>query len=186
MRWTCLAVGVLASVAWVTGETPRSGDTMPGNTPLNIAGAAGGDLLREALVPKNWIMEQHAGAVAVLSNADNALRVKVERPGTSDWHVQMYMVPPELKAPGRYTLEFVMRADAPRKIPFAVTRHAPPYSGYVGTAIAVDTGWKRYKVKFTLKELLPGLTRVPVFHVGNTTGAIWIRSMSLTGPEPVE
>lgn len=141
------------------------------------------NLLRNPLEPTAWTLTQSSGAKASLSKSGEDLKLVVEKAGTEDWHVEMFELTTDLKTPGTYTLDVAMRADSPRRIPFTVQGSTYPFTKLVPvTDINIDTQLKRYRVRFKIENTPSGELRAPVFLFGGSTGTVWLRPISLTGP----
>jgi len=202
---------VWISDVWVgTGRPPPIGPTVPGAVVPPVGGVppvippAGGvplvippgptvpaaivptvaipTLLPNPLEPRSWRLEQHAGAIARVEQRDGILNVSVDQASHASEHLLIYLLP-EIVSPGAYTLEMIMRADPPRTVPFAVTRHATPTDILVPlTSISVDDQWKRYRIRFAIQGTSPGDVRLPVLQIGDTRGNLQLQEITLTGP----
>jgi hypothetical protein len=169
----------LKDISFSDGSSPAQ----PTPTQVPVPTQSPQNLLHDPLNPASWSVLLHSGAKATLSRSDEDLKLVVERPGTADWHVEFFQATTDFRTPGKYTLEVAMRADRPRKVPFAVLLNASPYTPLVpATDINVGTEMKRYKIQFRLDKIPNGELRAPQFTFGASAGTIWLRPISLTGP----
>jgi hypothetical protein len=181
IRVPMFILGEATGTVWIKNISMREASA---TSEPAVAAASDGNLLGNAMEPSSWALQQFSGAKATLTKSNGELRLQIDKTGTENWHIQFYMMPAELKTPGHYTLKITMRADAPRKISFYASEDTAPYAQLLPpTVIAVDGQWKQYTIKFPLKSLAAGKTRLPQFLLGTSTGTFSFRSISLTGPE---
>lgn len=132
--------------------------------------------------PASWMLEQHEGAAADIRQEDGCLRVDVKRSGSERWHVQLFQ-PGKGLAPGKtYVLRFQVKASTPRKTTIITVQGAnEPWQVLGGMAeVDIATSWKQYALKFTVNSDASGPMRAPLFQLGDTQGAVWLRNLTLT------
>lgn len=141
--------------------------------------ASAEELLRDPMDPHSWHFEPNSDTKATMVTDSGGLRIDVTQASPDRWHVQLYQMPPALSA-GTYTLTLTMRASAPRKVGFLIQHDGDPYELLIPpTDLQATTDWKQYKIQFALSKVFPDKTRAPALQIGDATGTLFIRSMSL-------
>lgn len=131
-----------------------------------------------------WILEEHAGARAVVLETDRGLRLSVRRPGTADWHVQLYRRDVGLEAGDCYLLRYRIRSGPGRFYSVGATADGEDHRGvglwHDGEA---RRGWREVEIPFRAVDPIPGRTRLPNFQFGRARGSFWIDGVELEALE---
>lgn len=170
----------LADVVLVEGARPSL-------EPLAPSPPAGVNLLVRPDDVNFWVLFQNDPGQARLTNENKALRVEVIRldEAKTDWHVQAFLVS-DLEEGRSYTLRFLAKADAARRLPVLGAIDYGDY-GNIGLreTVALTTAWKTYTLSFVAKNVVAGHNKAPTFALGEQTGVVWIANVSLTPGPPV-
>lgn len=183
VRMPMFQMGDTAGTVWIKdvsvtdGKEPAGTPQAPAPTPAQPVGK---ELLTAPLDAASWTFKTHSGARGSLRTENGMLRVDVEQAGTEAWHVEFHQIPKDLVEGRAYMLTIAARATAPRKLTFCAQQDPQPNEVLLPhTALNVGTEWKQYRLKFTMKKVIPNQTRLPLLQVGETPGTVYIRAISL-------
>jgi len=101
--------------------------------------------------------------------------------GKNDWEAQVYFRPPDFQPQATYELKFEARADDDRTIVIygGMADGAYEPAGLDRKEIQVGTQFKAYSATFTSTNPRRQRVNVPSFLLGNQTGSVWIRNVTL-------
>ena len=99
-----------------------------------------------------WYLEQHQGAKASVSPADQSsdsakgpgLRLMVDRPGSEGWHVQLTQTDLSVAKEKCYTISFRAKADSPRRMVAALSQAHAPWEALATVNLNLTTEWNEY------------------------------------------
>jgi hypothetical protein len=140
---------------------------------------AAANLLKKTDDVSSWRLEQHEEAKAAISAADGAIVFDVTKEDGTDWHVQAFQTPVDLKDGQMYVITFKAKADADRtaKVQAGIDVDDWHIIG-LDEEISLGKEWKNYEYKFTANETKPMKNRVG-FVVGNAKGKVYVKDLVL-------
>ncbi len=124
-----------------------------------------------------WVLQKNS-SVAVLTRADNSLKVTIDNGGTEGWHVQLVKTGIKLTSGKQYRFSVKAKAETARSATSYIGMNVSPwsaYSGYNGISLA-DT-FKVYSFIFTMNTT-DNSSRI-VFDLGNSTSDVTITEVKL-------
>jgi hypothetical protein len=127
-----------------------------------------------------WTHDALADLRVTFSAENDALRVDIPQIDTTDYHVQCYFHPVQLKEGAQYRIRFEAKAsnEFVMKLQSLSEWRGFPNSG-LDTKVALVTQWVPYSFTFTAHGLNNRTARVPVFLMGTNTGTVWIKNVVL-------
>jgi hypothetical protein len=112
-------------------------------------------------------------------------RLDVAQADGTDWHVSFWAPGRSLTAGTTYALRFRARADRERQLSLGAQKDKAPWNSYgLSRQVTLGPAWRDYEVTFTASASAPADARIQ-FHVGATTGTVWLDDVSLrpAGPD---
>ena len=141
--------------------------------------AAAGNLLKPTADARNWRLEQHEQAKATVAAADGALAFDVTASDDTDWHVQAFQTPLDLKDNQAYTVTFSAKADADRSIKVQAGIDEDDWHTIgLDEEVAVGKAWKAYEYTFTATDTRAMKNRFG-FVLGSAKGKVWVKDVVL-------
>jgi hypothetical protein len=125
----------------------------------------------------NWRLEQHEEAKATITAAEGAIVFDVTKEDGTEWHVQAFQTPVDLKDGQAYVVTFQAKADAERTAKVQAGIDVDDWHT-VGLDEEVTLGkeWKKYEYKFTAADTKPMKNRIG-FVVGNAKGKVYVKDL---------
>jgi len=142
-------------------------------------------LIPKASNPRAWRMTAYESAASSLvKESDGSLRATVVKTGSQGWHAELYIGGLRLVEGGSYTLSFKARADAARSYAVGALLDESPYNA-TGPSFRIDVSpeFKEFSFTFTATRCDGKRSRAPYIPMGLIKGTLWIKDVSLTGPE---
>ena len=139
--------------------------------------AATDNVLKPTADVKNWRLEQHEEAKATIAAADGAVVFDVTNEDGTDWHVQAFQTPVDLKNDVEYRVTFKAKADAERAVKVQAGIDEDDWH-VVGLDEEVTLGkeWKEYEYKFTATDTRAMKNRVG-FVMGMAKGKVYVKDL---------
>ena len=137
------------------------------------------NLLKPTNKPENWRLEQHEQATGKMTAEDDAILFEVTEVDGTDWHVQAFQTPLDLKDGKTYVLTFKAKAAADRTMQVNAGIDQEDWHS-IGLQENVDLtkDWKDYKYEFKADQVVAMKSRVG-FQMGGDKGKIWVKEMVL-------
>lgn len=135
------------------------------------------NLLKPTADVKNWRLEQHEEAKAAIAAADGAIVFDVTKDDGTDWHVQAFQTPVDLKDNTEYVVTFTAKSDGERVIRVQAGIDQEDWH-LVGLDEEVTLGkdWKPYEAKFTATDTVAMKNRVG-FVLGMAKGKVFVKDL---------
>jgi len=129
--------------------------------------------------PEKWLLEQHEGAAAIASTTNGVTELRVQKPGSADWHVQWNLPGLLVVSNMTYTLTFRAKTDAARTLGAALNEaHEPWQSLGLHATAALTTEWQTFRFVFNALGS-DANSRVLFTGLGTQTGRVWLADISL-------
>ncbi|HEV8290389.1 MAG TPA: carbohydrate binding domain-containing protein [Tepidisphaeraceae bacterium] len=147
---------------------------------LRTASAAD-NILKPANDAKNWRFEQHEDGKGKISVDGDAIVFEVTNVDGTEWHVQAFQTPLDLKDGKEYTITFKAKADDPREVGVQAGIDEEDWH-MIGLDEKAELGkdWKDYKYTFTANDVKANKNRVG-FVLGSAKGKVWVKDLVLKG-----
>jgi hypothetical protein len=138
-----------------------------------------GNLLKPANKAESWRFEQHEQGKGKMEPAADAMVFTVTEADGTDWHVQAFQTPLDLKDGTEYVATFKAKASEPRAIKVEAGIDEEDWH-MIGLEEQVDLGkdWKDYEFKFTASETRPNKNRFG-FVLGGEKGVVHVKDLVL-------
>jgi hypothetical protein len=125
----------------------------------------------------NWRLEQHEEAKGTIAAADGAIVFTVTKEDGTDWHVQAFQTPVDLKDGQAYVVTFKAKADAERTIKVQAGIDVEDWHTVgLDEEVTVGKDWKDYEYKFTAADTKPMKNRVG-FVLGSAKGKVSVKDL---------
>ncbi|HEX8912293.1 MAG TPA: carbohydrate binding domain-containing protein [Humisphaera sp.] len=174
-----LALGAAAALGAATAvQSALAADApKPAAAPAAPKADAGANVVKPTADVKNWRLEQHEEAKATIAAADGAIVFDVTKEDGTDWHVQAFQTPVELKNQQAYVVTFQAKADAERAVKVQAGIDEEDWHP-VGLDEEVTLGkeWKAYEYKFTAEDVKPVKNRIG-FVLGQAKGKVYVKDL---------
>lgn len=136
-----------------------------------------GNLMKPADDPAHWRLERHEAATATISAAQGAIVFDVTSDDGTDWHVQAFQTPIDLKDNTEYVITFKARADADRPAKVQAGIDVEDYHTIgLDEEITLGKEWKDHEYKFTATDTAPMKNRVG-FVLGQAKGKVYVKDL---------
>jgi hypothetical protein len=147
--------------------------------PAPAAPAAGANILKPTADVNSWRLEQHEEAKAAAAVAEGAMVFDVTKEDGTDWHVQAFQTPLDLKDNTEYVVTFQAKADAERtiKVQAGIDQDDWHLIG-LDEEITLGKEWKPYEYKFTASETVANKNRFG-FVLGQSKGKVYVKDVVL-------
>ena len=135
------------------------------------------NILKPTADVMNWRLEQHEEAKAAISVVDGAVLFDVTKDDGTDWHVQAFQTPVDLKDSTEYVVTFKAKSDGERAIRVQAGIDQEDWH-LVGLDEEVTLGkeWKDYEAKFTAADTVAMKNRVG-FVLGMAKGKVYVKDL---------
>jgi len=145
------------------------------------SGFAADNMLKPANKVESWRFEQHEEGKGKISVDGDAILFDVTNADGTDWHVQAFQTPLDLKDGKEYTLTFKAKADEAREVDVEAGIDQEDWH-MIGLQEKVELGkdWKEYKYTFTANDVKANKNRVG-FVLGGAKGKVWVKDLVLKG-----
>jgi len=145
------------------------------------SGFAADNMLKTANKVESWRFEQHEEGKGKISVDGDAILFDVTNADGTDWHVQAFQTPLDLKDGKEYTLTFKAKADEAREVDVEAGVDQEDWH-MIGLQEKVELGkdWKEYKYTFTANDVKANKNRVG-FVLGGAKGKVWVKDLVLKG-----
>jgi hypothetical protein len=142
---------------------------------------AADNILKPANKVESWRFEQHEDGKGKISVDGDAILFDVTNADGTDWHVQAFQTPLDLKDGKEYTLTFKAKADEAREVDVEAGIDQEDWH-MIGLQEKVELGkdWKEYKYTFTANDVKANKNRVG-FVLGGAKGKVWVKDLVLKG-----
>ena len=145
------------------------------------AASAADNILKPANKVESWRFEQHEDGKGKISVDGDAILFDVTNADGTDWHVQAFQTPLDLKNGKEYTITFKAKADEAREVDVEAGIDEEDWH-MIGLQEKVELGkdWKEYKYTFTANDVKANKNRVG-FVLGGAKGKVWVKDLVLKG-----
>jgi len=145
------------------------------------SGFAADNMLKPANKVESWRFEQHEEGKGKISVDGDAILFDVTNADGTDWHVQAFQTPLDLKDGKEYTLTFKAKADEAREVDVEAGIDQEDWH-MIGLQEKVELGkdWKEYKYTFTANDVKANKNRVGLV-LGGAKGKVWVKDLVLKG-----
>ncbi|HEV8606681.1 MAG TPA: carbohydrate binding domain-containing protein [Tepidisphaeraceae bacterium] len=143
--------------------------------------SAADNILKPANKTDNWRFEQHEDGKGKISADGDAIVFEVTNVDGTEWHVQVFQTPVDLKNGKEYTITFKAKADEVREVGVQAGIDEEDWH-LIGLDEKAELGkeWKDYKYTFTASEVKEKKNRVG-FVLGGAKGKVWVKELMLKG-----
>lgn len=140
---------------------------------------AGAAALKKTDDVNSWRLEQHEEAKGTIVAADGAIVFDVTKEDGTDWHVQAFQTPIDLKEGQTYVVTFKAKADAERTIKVQAGIDVEDWHTIgLDEEVTVGKEWKNYEYKFTAADVKPMKNRIG-FVLGGAKGKVYVKDLAL-------
>ena len=141
--------------------------------------AAADNILKPANDPKNWRFEQHEDGKGKIAVDGDAILFEVTNVDGTEWHVQAFQTPLDLKDGKEYTLTFKAKADEMREVEVQAGIDEEDWH-MIGLQEKAELTkeWKDYKFTFTANDVKASKNRIG-FVLGGAKGKVWVKDLAL-------
>ncbi|MDR3710742.1 MAG: carbohydrate binding domain-containing protein [Capsulimonadaceae bacterium] len=110
-----------------------------------------------------------ASGTLTLPVPSKAVKVSLEKPSDTDWHVQYISDPFDLIDGHKYALSYMIKSDVPRKISCMARLNCPDWHAVSDAdwSVSAAPAWRSHRIVFTAKHSMPG-HNVVVFNLGGS------------------
>ena len=137
------------------------------------------NLLKPTNKPDSWRFEQHEQAKGKISAEGDAIVLEATETDGTDWHVQAFQTPLDLKEGKDYVLTYKAKADANRSVTVQAAIDEDPWTNAgLDEKVELAKDWKTFEHKFTARDIRANKNRVG-FVIGNEKGKVFIKDMVL-------
>ena len=143
--------------------------------------SAAENLLKPANKVENWRFEQHEDGKGKISVDGDAILFEVTAVDGTEWHVQAFQTPLDLKEGKEYTITFKAKADDVREVGVQGGIDEEDWH-LIGLDEKAELGkdWKDFKYTFTANDVKEKKNRVG-FVLGGAKGKVWVKDLVLKG-----
>jgi len=140
---------------------------------------AADNLLKPANKTESWRFEQHEDGKGKMSVDGDAIVFEVTAVDGTDWHVQAFQTPLDLKDGKEYTITFKAKSSEAREVRVQAGIDEEDWH-LIGLDEQAEVGkeWKDYKFTFTANDVKEKKNRVG-FVLGGATGKLWVKDLTL-------
>lgn len=178
-RFLSLAVAVGLGVGLAAAGLHAAAATPAAAAEKKPAAAAAGNVLKPTAEVGSWRLEQHEQAKATIAAADGALALDVTVSDDTEWHVQAFQSPLDLKDNQAYTVTFSAKADADRSIKVQAGIDEEDWHTIgLDEEVALGKAWKAYEYTFTAADTRANKNRFG-FVLGSAKGKVWVKDAVL-------
>ena len=135
------------------------------------------NILKPTADVKSWRLEQHEEAKGAIAAEDGAIVFDVTKDDGTDWHVQAFQTPVDLKNDVEYRVTFKAKAseERPVKVQAGVDEDDWHLVG-LDEEVTLGKEWKEYEYKFTASDVRPMKNRVG-FVLGMAKGKVYVKDL---------
>jgi hypothetical protein len=150
---------------------------------ISFALARGTSAAESILKPVNktesWRFEQHEEGKGKMSVDGDAIVFEVTEVDGTEWHVQAFQTPLDIKDGKEYTLTFKAKSSEDREVGVQAGIDGDDYH-MIGLDEKADLTkeWKDHKFTFTASDVKEKMNRVG-FVLGGAKGKVWVKEMAL-------
>jgi len=143
--------------------------------------SAAENLLKPANKVENWRFEQDEDGKGKISVDGDAILFEVTAVDGTEWHVQAFQTPLDLKEGKEYTITFKAKADDVREVGVQGGIDEEDWH-LIGLDEKAELGkdWKDFKYTFTANDVKEKKNRVG-FVLGGAKGKVWVKDLVLKG-----
>lgn len=164
-RWMTVAACLSLSAAFVLADAKPA--------------APAGNILKPTADVQSWRLEQHEEAKATIAVAEDAIVFDVTKDDGTDWHVQAFQTPLDLKDNTEYVVTFKAKADAERSIILRAGIDQEDWHQIgLDEEMTIGKEWKDYQAKFTATDTAPMKNRIG-FVLGMAKGKVFVKDFVL-------
>ena len=141
--------------------------------------AAADNILKPANDAKNWRFEQHEDGKGKIGVEGDAILFEVTNVDGTEWHVQAFQTPLDLKDGKEYTLTFKAKAEEMREVEVQAGIDEEDWH-MIGLQEKAELTkeWKDYKYTFTANDVKANKNRIG-FVLGGAKGKVWVKDLVL-------
>ena len=144
-----------------------------------FAAADAANILKPTNKPESWRFEQHEQAKGKIAVEADAIVLEATETDGTDWHVQAFQTPLDLKEGKDYVLTYQAKADGARSVNVQAAIDEDPWSNAgLDEPVELTKEWKKFEHKFTARDIRANKNRVG-FVIGNEKGKVFIKDMVL-------
>jgi len=138
-----------------------------------------GNIARKTDEVKNWRFEQHEDAKGTISVESGAIVFDVTKDDGTDWHVQAFQTPLDLKDGTEYIVTFKAKSEGvrPARLQAGIDEDDWHNVG-LDEEITLGREWKDYDYKFTANDTRPMKNRIG-FVLGMEKGKVYVKDLVL-------
>jgi hypothetical protein len=143
--------------------------------------SAADNILKPVNKTDSWRFEQHEEGKGKISVDGDAILFDVTNADGTDWHVQAFQTPLDLKEGKEYTITFKAKSDETRdvRVQAGIDEEDWHNIGLDETA-ELTKEWKDYKYTFTASDVKEKKNRFG-FVLGGAKGKVWVKDLALKG-----
>jgi len=147
---------------------------------LRTASAAD-NILKPVNKAESWRFEQHEDGKGKISADGDAIVFEVTNVDGTEWHVQAFQTPLDLKNGKEYTITFKAKADDTREVGVQAGIDEEDWHNIgLDEKAELTKDWKDYKYTFTANDVKANKNRVG-FVLGGAKGKVWVKDLVLKG-----
>src|SRR5207237_4474859 len=137
------------------------------------------NILKPANKAENWRFEQHEEGKGKISVDGDAIVFEITNVDGTEWHVQAFQTPLDLKDGKEYTLTFKAKADEAREVGVQAGIDEEDWH-MIGLDEKAELGkdWKDCKYTFTANDVKANKNRIG-FVLGGAKGKVWVKDLVL-------
>ncbi len=137
------------------------------------------NILKPANDVKSWRFEQHEDGKGKISVDGDAIVFEITNVDGTEWHVQAFQTPLDLKDGKEYTLTFKAKADEAREVGVQAGIDEEDWH-MIGLDEKAELGkdWKDFKYTFTANDVKANKNRIG-FVLGGAKGKVWVKDLVL-------
>ena len=145
---------------------------------VRMVGAAE-NVLKPVNKAESWRLEQHEEGKGKMAVDGEAIVFEVTNVDGTEWHVQAFQTPLDLKEGKEYTITFKAKSDATREVGVQAGIDEEDWH-LIGLDEKAELGkeWKDYKYTFTANDVKEKKNRVG-FVLGAAKGKVWVKDLML-------
>ena len=139
------------------------------------------NLLKPVNKAESWRFEQHEDGKGKISADGDAIVFEVTNVDGTEWHVQAFQTPLDLKNGKEYTITFKAKADDTREVGVQAGIDEEDWHNIgLDEKAELTKDWKDYKYTFTANDVKANKNRVG-FVLGGAKGKVWVKDLVLKG-----
>jgi Carbohydrate binding domain len=136
-------------------------------------------ILKPVNKTESWRFEQHEEGKGKIAVDGDAIVFEVTNVDGTEWHVQAFQTPLDLKEGKEYTVTFKAKSSEEREVGVQAGIDGDDYHMIgLDEKAELTKEWKDYKYTFTASDVKEKMNRVG-FVLGAATGKVWVKELAL-------